>query len=86
MPVSFTTCGLVVAVSVIVAAPGMLPVLAGVKVTLKVHLAPAARLVLQGIVVPGTTEKSALPANDKEVSVAPELFVSVKVCGGLVVL
>ena len=86
MPVSFTTCGLVLALSVIVAAPWMLPVLAGIKVTLKVHLAAAARLPPHGIVPPGATEKSALPAKLDRLRLDPELFVSVKVCAGLVVL
>lgn len=67
----------------IVAAPWMLPVLLGVKTTLREHLAPMARVVPQGVVAPGATEKSTLPVKDKEVSVTPELFVSVKVCAAL---
>ena len=85
MPVSFTTCGLVEAPSVIVAAPCRLPVLPGVKVTLNVHLAPAARLVLQGVVPPATTEKSALPAKLDRLRAEVELFVKVSVCAVLVV-
>jgi hypothetical protein len=73
------------AVSVIVAAPGMLPVLPGVKVTLNVHLAPAARLPPQGVVPPDTTEKSALPAKLDKLKAALELFVKVSVCAVLVV-
>ena len=84
MPVSFTTCGLVLAPSVIVASPGMLPVLPGVKVTLNVHFAPAARLVLQGIVPPEVTEKSELPAKLDKLSAELELFVKVSVCAVLV--
>jgi hypothetical protein len=84
VPVSFTTCGLVLAPSVIVAAPGMLPVLPGVNITLNVHLAPAARLVLQGIVPPEVTEKSALPAKLDKPKAEVELFVKVSVCGLLV--
>jgi len=61
----------------------MLPVLPGVKITLRVHLAPAARVVLQGAVVPGVTKKSALPVKDKELSIVPELFVTVSVCAAL---
>jgi hypothetical protein len=61
----------------------MLPVLLGVKTTLKVHLAPAARVVPHGIVVPGVTEKSTVPAKLKGLSVVPELFVTVSVCAGL---
>jgi hypothetical protein len=61
----------------------MLPVLLGVKITLKVHLAAAARVVPHGDVVPGVTEKSMLPVKDKEVSGEPELFVKVSVWAGL---
>lgn len=57
----------------------MLPVRLGVKVTLKVHLVPTARLVPQGAVPPAVTEKSTLPAKDKEVSIEPELFVKVRI-------
>jgi hypothetical protein len=64
---------------VIVAAPWKLPVRLGVKVTLKVHLAPTARLVPQGAVPPAVTEKSTLPVKDKEVSIEPELFVKVRI-------
>ena len=65
---------------VIVAAPWKLPVRLGVKVTLKVHLAPTARLEPQGAVPPAVTEKSTLPAKDKEVrGMEPELFVTVRI-------
>jgi hypothetical protein len=85
VPLSFTTWGLVLALSVIVASLGMLPVLPGVNVTLNVHLAPAARLVPQGIVPPETTEKSALPAKLDKLNAPLELFVKVSVCAVLVV-
>ena len=83
MPVSFTTCGLVLALSVIVASPGMLPVLPGVNVTLSVHLAPAERLPPHGIVPPDTTEKSEVPAKLVKLNAELELFVSVNVCAAL---
>ena len=43
VPVRLTVCGLPVALSVTVIAPGRLPVTVGVKVTLMEQLAPAAR-------------------------------------------
>jgi hypothetical protein len=42
VPVRETVCGLLLALSVMVRVPGLLPVALGVKVTLTVQLAPAA--------------------------------------------
>ena len=61
------------------------PLKLGVNVTLKVHAAPAARVAPQGAVPDGVAAKSPLATMPEMVSVAPELFVSVTVCGALVV-
>jgi hypothetical protein len=63
----------------------MVPVKFGEKVTLKVHLAPAATLAPQGLVPDGAALKSPLATMLEIVSVAPELLVRVTVLGPLVV-
>jgi len=70
---------------VTVAAPVMAPVTLGVKVTLKVHFAPAATLAPQGLVPDGAALKSPLATMLEMVSVPPELLVRVTVWGALVV-
>jgi hypothetical protein len=84
VPVSFTTCGLVLAPSVMVTAPPMLPVLFGEKVTLKVHVEFAATLAPH--VPPLAMAKSPLATSPFIVSDdVVELFFNVTVCIGLVV-
>jgi hypothetical protein len=83
VPVSFTTCGLLVALSVTVTAPVILPVLFGVNVTVKAHVEFAATLAPH---VPRLAiAKSPLATIPFSVSDAGELFVNVTVCAGLVV-
>ena len=57
----------------------------GVKVTLKVHEAPAATVDPHGVLPEGTAAKSPLAASSEIVNVVLELFVSVTVFGALVV-
>ena len=84
MPVNFTTCGLLPALSVTVTTPPMLPVLSGVKVTLKVHVEFAATLAPH--VPPVAIAKSPLVTIPFSVrDDVAELFFSVTVCGALVV-
>jgi len=61
VPVSVTTCGLLAALWLTVAAPLIVPTALGVKVTVKVHLFFAATVMPQGVVPPGTAVKSPLP-------------------------
>lgn len=73
------------ALSVTVTAPLMLPVVLGVKVTLRVQVAPAATLEPQGVPPPAVAEKSPLAVKLKELRVVVKLFVIVSVCAALVV-
>jgi hypothetical protein len=63
----------------------MEPTMLGVKVTLNVHFPPEASVAPQGFVPEGAAAKSPLATKLDIVSVPPELFVSVTVCGALVV-
>src|SRR5271166_877703 len=85
VPVSLMTAGPSGALCVTVAAPVMAPVTLGVKVTLKVHFPPAAKVALQGFVPDGVAVKSPLARMLEIVSVLPELLVSVTVFAALVV-
>src|SRR6202044_4156612 len=82
-PVSFTTCGVLPALSATVTAPVILPVLFGVKVTLKVHVEFAATLVPH---VPklaiAKSPLATIPLSVRDD--VGELFVNVTVCAGLV--
>ena len=67
-----------------VAAPVIEPFRFGVKVTAKVQVAPGAMGPLQGVAPEGVAAKSPLAIMLEIVNVAPELLVSVAVCGALV--
>jgi hypothetical protein len=85
VPVSFITAGPSGAFSLTVAAPLIALFTLGVKVTLKVHVAPAATLAPQGVAPDPAAVKSPLVAMLDIVSVPPELLVSVTARGALVV-
>ena len=81
VPVRLTVCGLPVALSVTVIAPGRLPVTVGVNVTLMEQLAPAAREAPQVLV----WAYGALATMLVMVRAAVPELVSVTVCAALVV-
>jgi len=81
VPARVTVCGLPVASSVTVIAPGWLPVAVGVKVTLMEQLAPAAREAGQVLV----WAYGALATMLVMVRAAVPELVSVTVCAALVV-
>ena len=82
LPVRLTFCGLPVALSVTVTVPVSAPVVAGLKTTLNVQLAPAASVLMH--VAPGPKEK--LPVVWVMlliVEVAVPVFFSVTTCAAL---
>src|SRR5579859_1969960 len=82
IPVSVTVCGLLAALSLTVRVPVCEPALRGLKTTLIVQLAPAARLVPQLLVWANGPVVAMLVMLIATVPV----LVSVAVCAGLVVL
>lgn len=84
VPVSFTICGELVALSVTESVPVRVPVVVGLNVTDMVQLAPAANVVPHGVVPPPTAAKSPVAANESEVDPVP-VFFTVTVLAALVV-
>ena len=84
VPVKETFCGLPLALSVTIRVPDRLPVAVGVKVTLKVQLAPGATLTPQVFVCAKSVLLAPVMAMLR-VSGALPLFDSVTACGALVV-
>ena len=82
VPVSFEVCGLLLALSLTVSIPVLIPVAAGVNVTLIVHLPLAARLDVQ---VVADTAKSPLGEIAMLVRLTLWLLVRVNVFARLVV-
>ena len=84
LPVRLSFCGLPVALSVTVTVPVSVPVVAGLKTTLNVQLAPAASVLMH--VAPGPKEKLptvwVMPLIFK---VAVPVFFSVTTCAALAV-
>ena len=80
-PVSETTCGLLLALSVIVSEPVRVPVAVGAKVTLIVQLPPAATEPPQ-LLVWAKSPDVTMPLT---VRVAVPVLLRVTVCGALVV-
>lgn len=85
VPVSFITTGLSGALLLTVTAPVIAPFAFGVKVTLKVQVAPEATVEPQGVLPDEVAVKSPLAIKSEIVSVPPELLVRVTVFGVLVV-
>jgi len=85
VPVSLITPGLRGALSLTVAAPVKEPDTFGMKVTLKVQVAPAATVAPQGDVPAPAALKPPLATMLEMVSVVPELLVSVTDLGALAV-
>jgi len=83
VPVSLTTPGLSGALSLAVAAPVNEPATLGRKVTLKVHVAPAATVAPHGALPDPVTLKPPLATMLEIFSVVPELFVRVTDFGAL---
>jgi len=81
LPPRFTTCGLLAALSVMVNDPVLLPATVGVKVTLMVQLAPAARLEPQVL----SCAKLPVATILEMVSAAVPVLVNVTACAALVV-
>src|SRR5438270_12419178 len=81
VPVSDTFCGLLEAESVSVSVPVRVPPAVGVKVTLTVQLAPAARLLPQLLFC----EKSPLAPIELNVTAPAVSLVAVTVCAALLV-
>src|SRR5438552_15494893 len=89
VPLSATVCGLAVPLSLMVAAALRAPVAVGVNVTLMVQLAPMASVAgLNGHVVVRAKSPGLVPvmAMLLRVSAPGPLFVTVTLCGALVVL
>ena len=81
VPHRLTVCGLSKALSVIVRAPLSVPVARGVKVTLRVQLAPGGKVVLHSFVC----AKSPLATTLLMLSQSSPLLFKVRVLGALVV-
>ena len=82
MPVRFEVCGLLLALSLTLNCPVLVPVTLGVNITLIVHLALAARLAVQ---VVAETAKSPVVEIAMPVSATVWLLVKVNVFAALVV-
>ncbi len=86
VPLRLTVWGLSGALSVIVIAPAIVPVVLGVNTTLMMQLAATATVPVLGQFVPGAREKLPLTTRLEIFRVAEPVFFSVTVWAGLVVL
>ena len=85
VPVRFNICCATGAVSVTTAAPLIVPLIEGAKVTLEVQLAPAARAPVQGVVPLATAVKLPLAVSDEMVNELALTLVTVTDLAALVV-